>query len=325
MEISQTEAHQITETIDKSASQNTPGPPNEALFLAMAYLPVLELLAMSEVCSSLRDSVKNDILPWLNIVVERPLNKRLCDGNLMQIAAMAKGKLRTLALFNCSHITDDGLQWVVQQNPCINKLLIPGCTGLTPEGVIRAVKTLSQQGHTLKSLWINGVYNVQKHHLETLHSYLQIPASEHRPMSFPSHGNTNFLRLRHHIDLPPIDVQICPRCDEPRMVFDCPRKSCQFKKEGSTGMECRGCSLCIPRCAECGGCFDAFGEIEEAVCGDDLCSNCWLHLPKCSFCNKPYCKRHAEENSRFTSGSTGFVCDACRAKFVESLYYSDDE
>lgn len=124
MEISQIEAHQITETIDKSASQNTPGPPHEALFLATAYLPVLELLAMSEVCSSLRDSVKNDILPWLNIVVERPLNKRLCDGNLMQIAAMAKGKLRTLALVNCSHITDDGLQWVVQQNPRINKVWI---------------------------------------------------------------------------------------------------------------------------------------------------------------------------------------------------------
>lgn len=204
------------------------------------------------------------------------------------------------------------------------QLLIPGCTGLTPEGVIRAVKTLSQQGHTLKSLWINGVYNVQKHHLETLHSYLQILTSEHRPMSFLSHGNTNFLRLTHHIDLPPIDVQICPRCDEPRMVFDCPRKSCQIKKEGSTGMECRGCSLCIPRCAECGGCFDAFGEIEETVCGDDLCSNCWLHLPKCSYCNKPYCKRHAEENSHFTSGSTGFVCDACHEKFIE-LYYSDDE
>lgn len=173
------------------------------------------------------------------------------------------------------------------------------------------MKTLSKNGHTLKSLRINGIYNIQKHHLETLHSYLQIPTSQQR--------------LKHHVDEPLIDLQICPRCDQPRVVFDCPIKSCEIKKEKSNMTDCRGCSFCIPRCIECGVCFNESEEVEEAVCGDDLCSNCWLCLPKCSFCNKPYCTSHAKEKSRYSSGSTQFVCDACNAKFVERLYYSDEE
>ena len=191
------------------------------------------------------------------------------------------------------------------------QLLIPGCTGLTPEGVIRAVKTLlSKQGHTLQSLHINGIYNIQKHHLQSLHSYLQLNTSHQTPQR------------------PIIDVEICPRCDEPQMVFDCPRKSCKMKIERPNVEEhCRGCSTCIPRCRECGVCVDESEELGEAVCADVLCLDCWLRLPKCSFCNKPYCKHHAEEE-KFrcsSSGLSGFVCDVCHAKFVEGLYYSDEE
>lgn len=98
------------------------GSPHEALFLVLAYLPLFELLAFSEVCRSLKDAVKKDILPWLNITVERPLNLRLSDEILMKIASKADGRLRALALLNCTRITDDGLQRVIDKNPFINKV-----------------------------------------------------------------------------------------------------------------------------------------------------------------------------------------------------------
>lgn len=97
--------------------------PHEALFLVLAYLPLFELLAISEVCVSLRDAVHKDVLPWLNnIIVERPLNLRLSDEILMKITSKAIGRLKTLALMSCLKITDDGLQWVIDKNPHINKV-----------------------------------------------------------------------------------------------------------------------------------------------------------------------------------------------------------
>lgn len=99
-----------------------PGPPHESLFLVLAYLPLFELLAMSEVCMSLRDAVHNDVLLWLNIIVERPLSLRLSDEILMKITSKASGRLKTLVLIDCEKITDDGLQLVIRKNPHINKV-----------------------------------------------------------------------------------------------------------------------------------------------------------------------------------------------------------
>ena len=99
-----------------------PGSPHEALFLVIAYLPLFELLATSEVCVSLRDAVQKDVLPWLKIIVERPLSLRLSDEILMKITSKATGRLKTLVLMNCEKITDDGLQQIIRKNPRINKV-----------------------------------------------------------------------------------------------------------------------------------------------------------------------------------------------------------
>lgn len=121
--------HAYSSALNNSTQEKTPqpeaeaGPPHDALFLSLAYLPVFELLSMSEVCVSLRDSVKrDDVLPWLNFVVQWPLNNRLSDESLIRTASMARGKLTTLALFNCHKITDSGLQWIVERNPLIVKV-----------------------------------------------------------------------------------------------------------------------------------------------------------------------------------------------------------
>lgn len=99
-------------------------PPHEALFLVLPYLPVRELLSMSEVCVSLRDAINKDVLPWLNFIVQTPLNSRLSDDVLIRLASTANGGLRTLALINCIKITDYGLLQVIQENPFINKVWI---------------------------------------------------------------------------------------------------------------------------------------------------------------------------------------------------------
>ncbi|KAF3972129.1 hypothetical protein CMV_004337 [Castanea mollissima] len=292
-----------------------PGPPHESLFLVLAYLPLFELLAMSEVCMSLRDAVHNDVLLWLNIIVERPLSLRLSDEILMKITSKASGRLKTLVLIDCEKITDDGLQLVIRKNPHINKFFLPECTGLTPEGVIRAVKTLSENHQSLKSLRIHGIYNIKKDHLDTIRSFFQmkLPQQEHQrqqPILF-HHRNSPEYRNEESNPMIDIDVDICPKCNNVSMVYDCPRETCKNKG-------CKACSLCISRCEECGGCIIESEELEATACGDNLCSNCWLQLPKCNLCNQPYCKLHINHQHRLSS-STGFVCDACHVKFVAML------
>lgn len=107
---------------DQLEETNEPGQPHEALYLVVAYLQLFELLSVREVCRSLRDVVDNDVLLWLDIVVEQPLNLRLSDNILMKITSKAHGRLRSLALMNCVRITDDGLQRIVEINPHINKV-----------------------------------------------------------------------------------------------------------------------------------------------------------------------------------------------------------
>lgn len=121
MEISQFMGQQEHEAIENSQDKKA-GPPHEALSLISAYLPLFELLAMSGVCTSLRDAVNKDVLSWLDIVVKSPLNLRLSDEILMKITSKANGRLTTLALMDCAKITDDGLQRVVERNPLINKV-----------------------------------------------------------------------------------------------------------------------------------------------------------------------------------------------------------
>ncbi|KAL1327819.1 hypothetical protein HN51_037814 [Arachis hypogaea] len=278
--------------------------PHEAMFLVLGYLPVYELLLMSQVCRSLRDALNNDVLPWLNILVQRPLSSRLSDHTLINITSKANGGLKTLSLINCIHITNHGLQTLVRQNPHITKLHIPGCSSITPDGVVAAVTTLCHGSNCLRTLRINGIYNLNREHLRTLASCLNnnLQLEQQPPLLYHERH-----RERERI----IDLEACPKCYEAREVYDCPKREC----------ECRACSFCIPRCENCGGCI-ASEQVEEAACSDILCLNCWLHEhPKCSFCNKPYCRQHTSwwPNS---SDST-FVCRVCQENSSGYTYMDD--
>ncbi|KAF5757428.1 putative 4Fe-4S ferredoxin, iron-sulfur binding, leucine-rich repeat domain superfamily [Helianthus annuus] len=244
------------------------GLPHESLYLVLPYLPLFVLLAMAQTCKSFNDALNNDILPWLNIVVDDKLRgSRVTDEILMKITSKAMGRLRSLILVNCSKITDDGLQNVVVNNPGINKLHVPQCTGLTPEGIIKAVATVNQHNVTLKTLKINGISKITKEHLQTLRSLLNAD------------------------DCSSIDV-------------------------GRTS-GCQGCKHCVSRCEECGKCVGLDEEDNEVACEDMLCEDCWIKLPKCDYCTKPYCNKHAYKYCAIP-GSSNFVCEACY--YITMLY-----
>ncbi|GFP83547.1 F-box protein skip28 [Phtheirospermum japonicum] len=298
--------------------------PNEAIFFVLAYLPVFELLAMAQVCKSLRDAINNDILPWLKIVVDRPLNWRISDEILVKIASKAKGRLQVLALINCVKITDDALLSVIAQNPHITKLHVPNCTSLSPEGVVNAVKLLSKNNHMLKTLQINGVYGINNQQLETLHTLIINQSQQHNRGKILYHEHTKLSTLDHisNDDHRSIDVDTCPVCNEVKMVFDCPQMPCQRLQHREINSECKGCESCVARCVECGVCVTNTQDLEEALCSDTLCSDCWLKLPKCDFCNKPYCNKHADRQERVSESMVGFVCATCNADILLKSYDS---
>lgn len=201
------------------------------------------------------------------------------------------------------------------------QLHIPGCTGLTPNGVIRAVQTLSENQHSLKSLQINGIYNMNKEHLERLQYYLltnQTPQQVHQkqkkqPLLYRDYRKFQANRWEEFGRI--IDMEICPKCNEVRVVFDCPREECKRKREHSLSA-CRMCKFCIPRCEECGGCVKP-GDLEETICADTLCTDCWIRLSKCNFCNKPCCRQH--DNLQISSSkSAGWICGVCHDKYLGS-------
>ena len=120
MEISHETNHKQDQTNQDSSSVEQP---HESLYLVLPYLPVFELLAMAQVCKSFNDALNDDILPWLNIIVDEKIRRsRLSNEILVKIASRAMGRLRTLVLINCNRITDDGLQTVITMNPNIEKV-----------------------------------------------------------------------------------------------------------------------------------------------------------------------------------------------------------
>jgi hypothetical protein len=95
-----------------------------AMFLVLKHLKLYEVLTMSSVCKSLLNEINSDVLLWLRLIVESPLNSRITDESLLKITSKADGRLKTLALMNCIHITDQGLQRVVEQNRYIKEVTI---------------------------------------------------------------------------------------------------------------------------------------------------------------------------------------------------------
>lgn len=50
-----------------------------------------------------------------------------------------------------------------------------------------------------------------------------------------------------------IDIEICPKCQLIRQVYDCTADACKGKLH--TMQACRACTFCISRCKSCGRCL----------------------------------------------------------------------
>ncbi|XP_023546191.1 F-box protein SKIP14 [Cucurbita pepo subsp. pepo] len=255
------------------------GAPHAGLSFALCYLGVRDLLSVGRVCKSLHSVVQGDPLLWRNIHIEQPLNEKITDDILLQLSNRALGNLQCLSLVECPRITDEGLKHVLESNPRLTKLCVPGCTRLSIEGVVsslRAFKLTSIQG--VKLLRIGGLFGVTQEHFEELKFLLGSGCSLKPQNSYKPHF---YHRGNFYVscdDERAIDIEKCPRCENLRLVYDCPVDGCQGKEYAAQA--CRACTLCISRCIQCGRCINE-NEFVETFSLELLCSGCWKPSLEC--------------------------------------------
>uniref|UniRef100_A0A5B7BMW4 Putative F-box protein SKIP14 n=1 Tax=Davidia involucrata TaxID=16924 RepID=A0A5B7BMW4_DAVIN len=260
-----------------NCSDEDGGAPHAALSFALSFLGVRDLLSVERVCRSLRSPVQSDPLLWRSIHIDQPLNERITDDILLQLTSRAQGNLQCLSLVECPRITDDGLNRILETNPRLTKLCVPGCTRLSIEGIVNSLKSFNSNGTPgIKHLRIGGLYGVTNEHFEELKFLLGANSctqqNGHKP-HFYHRGNFYLLCD----DDRAIDIEVCSKCQKSRLVYDCPAEGCQGKDH--TTQACRACTLCISRCVQCGRCIND-SEYEETFCLEFLCSDCFKQF-KC--------------------------------------------
>ncbi|KAI3927185.1 hypothetical protein MKW92_006257 [Papaver armeniacum] len=143
-----------------------------------------------------------------------------------------QGRLRGLALINCVGITD-GLQRVPKFSTLEYTLSVPGCTRLTPDGIVWIVTKLTD-GSRLRYLRLCGIPNLAKGHLQhaisssQLRKHYTLYDYNKQRSQFNDENETN----DNHID-----VEICPKCKNVSLVFHCPKESFVKKKNENPSRE----------------------------------------------------------------------------------------
>ncbi|KAF6156893.1 hypothetical protein GIB67_000433 [Kingdonia uniflora] len=262
-----------TEECSTSCSNGNVEGPHDALLFSLGYLDLEELLSVEQVCSSLRDTVKNDTLLWKNVIVDYPLNEKITNDILLQLTNRAKGSLQGLTLMNSWNITNDGLKHVLDNNPHLTKLNVTGCTQLRIDCFIDNLKAFNFSAKPgLKHLRLGGIYGVTHKHFEELKSLVGADKCKkpkaHSLLFYQNRNSTLAVN-----DDRAIDLDYCPRCQNVRLIYDCPLKECQGKPT------CRACYVCISRCLHCGRCIKD-SEFVETFFLDMLCIDCWEQLSR---------------------------------------------
>ncbi|XP_065878881.1 F-box protein SKIP14 [Euphorbia lathyris] len=260
---------------DKVKEVQEGGDPHDGLFYVLSYLGVDSLLVVERVCKSLRDAVRGDSLLWRSIHVDHPLNLKLTDEALVKLTTRAQGTLQCLSLVECIKITDNGLKQVLDSNPSLTKLGVPRCVRLSIDGILSNMRLLKSSGTLkIKQLRIGGIFCVTKEQFEELKFILDADDDRQLKVSRPCYYHLGQLYVSLDDDRA-IDIEMCPKCQKVRLVYDCPAKGCQGK---DTSQElCRACTLCIARCIYCGCCVDD-SNYEETFCLDFLCVVCFKSL-----------------------------------------------
>ncbi|XP_019183574.1 PREDICTED: F-box protein SKIP14-like [Ipomoea nil] len=265
--------------------QGEGGSPPDALPLALYRLGVEDLLFVEQVCKSLRDEVQNNPLLWRKIKIDHPLSDKITDDALLQLTNRAQGRLHCLSLVECLKITDSGLKNVLERNKTLTKLSVAGCTKLSIGGLLSNLKVFKYTGNPgIKCLRIGGLFGVTNQHFEELKLLLGVNNSQLPTARKPRFYQAGQLYLSvddDDDDDHALDIETCPKCEQLRLVYDCPAESCQGDQQGT--QLCRACTFCIPRCKSCGCCLSN-RDYEETFCLENLCSDCiQKFLPKHSF------------------------------------------
>lgn len=249
--------------------------PSDALYLALNYLGLRDLLSIERVCKALRDVVRSDPLLWRNIHVGPPLSNHITDDILIRLTDRAQGHLHSLSLVHCPWITDSSLNCVLERNPSLKKLSVPGCGGVTADCILRNLKVLQSSGKPrLKYLGIDGLFGMTRQHFEEFKVLLGVDSSKLPSTRKPRFFQGYQLSVSSDDDHA-IDIEICPKCQRLSVAYDCPSESCQKKK--STAQSCRACTICIKRCINCGRCLDNY-EYEELFSFDLICLDCFREV-----------------------------------------------
>ncbi|XP_042499318.1 F-box protein SKIP14-like [Macadamia integrifolia] len=273
------DTHEAAESCPPGEGEGEGEAPHDAVSFALRYLGVQDLLSAEKVCRTLCSAVQNDPLLWMNIHIDQPLSERIIDDALIRLTNRAQGNLQSLSLVECSRITDDGVKRVLETNPRLKKLSVPGCTRLSVAGIVSNLKAFKSSGAPgIKQLRIGGLYGVTNDHYEELKLLLGLENCQ-QPRAYKARFYHNGGHLSPCCDDDrAIDIEMCPRCQNLRLVYDCPSEICQAKQGAS--QLCRACTLCIARCVQCGRCIND-SEYEETFCLDLLCSSCWKQLLNC--------------------------------------------
>ncbi|KAJ0252944.1 F-box protein [Hirschfeldia incana] len=231
--------------------------PHPAFDIVLPYLEMRDLLAVEGVCRSLRDSVrKESSFLWRTIDLsgDSPLKHRVTDESLLKLTRRAQGHLQCLNLGGCVSITDNGLMQVLATNPHLSKLSVSGCHRLTTVGVLsilRDLKSSNQLG--VKTLITGGALYFTKEQFKELNLLLLGADAK-----APSRRRRLYTSCRSEFSIEDdggTDLEICPWCEKPSLVFDCASETCQLKDHPCPKQSCRACVVCIERCHDCGSCL----------------------------------------------------------------------
>lgn len=167
---------------------------------------------------------------------------------------------------------------MLDNNSRLTKLCVPGCTRLGIDNIVNSLKAIrSNKGAPgIKHLRIGGLYGVTDEHFEELKILLGADSIAQQNVHKPHLYNRKLYLLCD--DDNAIDIEICPKCQKLRLVYDCPSGLCQSNDHAA--QVCRACTLCIPRCVQCGRCISD-GEYEETFCLELLCSDCFKQSLNC--------------------------------------------
>ncbi|MFS7916490.1 hypothetical protein Hanom_Chr02g00177711 [Helianthus anomalus] len=118
-------------------------------------------------------------------------------------------------------------------------LFIPGCTRFSIEGILNNLKAFNSSTETagIKHTKTGGFYGITLDHYEQLNNLFGVQNNKHIPHYYH--------RVNLHApcdDDRALDVEICLRCQNLRLVYDRPAGGCRPKDQ------CQACIICIPRC-----------------------------------------------------------------------------